>query len=246
MPPNDTHETKLLACEVRVIQLLHRLQDILRFTEIQVRQFATPLSNVMNRASSHFIVLGLFAAAISVTAGAVQAAETVDRGLISYTTAVLQRAAEYWAQAQNVALATNGAVASASSSGFGDDGPSSASKLIDDVRSGTSSYGTDDTVDEFPAAVQINFFGEKMIDRVVVYSVQDSYFDGVDPTDSDPCYIYGLVDFTVTLATVSDNVLCKRTLTFAPFATDQIRINVTVTGGWSLTRIAEIEAWEAR
>jgi len=40
--------------------------------------------------------------------------------------------------------------------------------------------------------------------------------------------------------------LCKRRLTFAPFTTDQIRINVSVTGGWSWTRIAEVEAWEAR
>ena len=151
----------------------------------------------MKRVSSHFIALGLFAAAVSVTAGAVQAAETVDKGLIGYTAAVLKKGAEYWTQAQNVALAANGAVASASSSGFGDDGPSTASKLIDDVRSGASSYWTDDTVDEFPDVVQINFFGTKMIDRVVVYSVQDNYFDGIDPTDSDPCYIYGLVDFTV-------------------------------------------------
>jgi hypothetical protein len=35
-------------------------------------------------------------------------------------------------------------------------------------------------------------------------------------------------------------------VTFAPFDTDQIRINVTVTGGWSLTRIAEVEAWQAQ
>ena len=77
----------------------------------------------MKRVSSHFIVLGLFAAAVSVTAGAVQATETVGRGLISYTAAVLQKGVEYWTRAQNVALAANGAVASASSSGFGDDGP---------------------------------------------------------------------------------------------------------------------------
>ena len=102
--------------------------------------------------------------------------------------------------------------------------------------------------------VQINFSGNKTIDRVVVYSVQDNYFDGVDPTDSDTCSVYVLVDFTVqawngrdwvALATVADNDLCKRTVTFAPITTDQIRISVTVTGGWSWSRIAEVEAWEA-
>jgi hypothetical protein len=57
----------------------------------------------MKRVSSHFIALGLLAAMVAVTAGAVQAAETVDKGLISYTAAVFQRGAEYWARAQNVA-----------------------------------------------------------------------------------------------------------------------------------------------
>jgi len=77
----------------------------------------------MNRVSSHFIVLASLAAAVSVTAGAVQAAEAVDSWLIRYTAAALQKGAEYWTRAQNVALATNGAVASASSSGFGDERP---------------------------------------------------------------------------------------------------------------------------
>ena len=197
----------------------------------------------MKRVSSQLVVLGLVAALGSVTAGSVQAAETPYQGI------------QYRGPAQNVALATSGAVASASSTGWGDFAPSSASKLIDDRRSGFDSYWTDDTVDEFPDVVQINFFGNKTIDRVVVYSVQDNYFDGVDPTDTDPCYVYGLVDFTVegwngrdwvTLGNVTDNLLCKRTVTFLPFTTDQIRINVTITGGWSWTRIAEVEAWEAQ
>jgi hypothetical protein len=106
--------------------------------------------------------------------------------------------------------------------------------------------------------VQINFSGNKTIDRVVVFSVQEelNHFGGIDPSDTDTCSVYVVVDFTVegwdgnnwvTLAAVSDNDLCKRTVTFAPFTTDQIRIDVSVTGGgWSWTRIAEVEAWEAR
>ena len=161
------------------------------------------------------------------------------------------------ASAENVALATSGAAAAASSTGFGDTDFSSADKLIDGTRSGFDSYWTDDTVDEFPDVAQINFFGPKRIDRVVVYSVQEeaNHFGGIDPTDADNCYVYVLVDFTVegwngsswvTLGSVTDNDLCKRTVTFAPFTTDQIRINVTAIGGFSLTRIAEVEALEAQ
>jgi hypothetical protein len=188
----------------------------------------------MKRVSLKLIVLGLVVALGAVTAGSVQA---LDR------------------PAQNVALASNGAVASASTTGAGDGPLSSPGNLIDDTRSGANCYWADDTADEFPDVAQINFSGSKTIDRVVVYSVQDNNFDGVDPTDTDPCYVYGLVDFTVegwngrdwvTLGDVADNLLCKRTVTFPPFTTDQIRINVTVTGGWSFTRIAEVEAWEAQ
>jgi hypothetical protein len=194
----------------------------------------------MKRLSSHLIVSGLIAALAAATAGLVQAGDPVSLG-----------------PPQNVALAANGAVAAASSTGFGDTEFSSAAKLIDDRRSGIDSYWTDDTTDEFPDVVQINFFGNKTIDRVVVYSVQEelNHFGGIDPTDTDNCYVYVLADFTVegwngndwvTLGTVAGNDLCKRTVTFAPFSTDQIRVNVTATGGWSLTRIAEIEAWEAQ
>jgi hypothetical protein len=46
----------------------------------------------------------------------------------------------------------------------------------------------------------------------------------------------------VTLATVSGNNLVKRTVTFAAFTTDRIRVNVTgALNGYS--RITEIEAW---
>jgi hypothetical protein len=188
------------------------------------------------------MALGLFTAVGLVAAGSLQAAETNS---------------QFRGPAQNVALAASGAVATASSTGFGDTEMTSANKLIDGTKSGVDCYWTDDTIDDFPDTAQINFFGSKTIDRVVVYSVQEeaNNFGGIDPTDTDVCQVYGLVDFTVegwngnnwvTLGTVTDNELCKRTVTFAPFTTDQIRINVTAMGGWSLTRIAEVEAWEAQ
>ena len=99
--------------------------------------------------------------------------------------------------------------------------------------------------------MQINFNGSKSIDRVVVYTLQDNYLSPVEPTDSQTFSLYGIKDFTVegrsgaswvTLATVSNNTLVKRTVSFAAFTTDAIRITVTnALTSWS--RITEIEAW---
>ena len=46
----------------------------------------------------------------------------------------------------------------------------------------------------------------------------------------------------VTLATVTGNNLVKRTVTFTPYATDRIRINVT-NGLGNYSRATEVEAW---
>ncbi|MBL0037725.1 MAG: hypothetical protein IPP36_02645 [Nitrosomonadales bacterium] len=99
--------------------------------------------------------------------------------------------------------------------------------------------------------MQINFNGTKTIDRVVVLRFQDNYTSPIEPTDSLTFNTYGVTGFTVqgwngstwiTLATVSGNNLVKRTVNFAAFTTDRIRVNVTsVLAGYS--RIVEIEAW---
>jgi type II secretory pathway pseudopilin PulG len=219
-----------------------------------VQAAETTYQGVQNAGSSVQIAANDIQTGIS---GGNRTSLTLNSELANYTAALLETDPVFRGPPQNVALAANGAVAAASSTGFGDTEFSLAGKLIDDTRSGVDSYWTDDTTDEFPDVVQINFFGNKTIDRIVVYSVQEelNHFGGIDPTDTDNCYVYVLADFTVegwngnnwvTLATVADNDLCKRTVTFAPFSTDQIRINVTATGGWSWTRIAEVEAWEAQ
>jgi hypothetical protein len=81
--------------------------------------------------------------------------------------------------------------------------------------------------------------------------VQDNYLDPVEPTDTMTFSLRGITDFSVqgfngtgwvTLATVSGNNLVKRTVTFAPYATDRIRVFITHAGGnWS--RVTEVEAW---
>jgi Big-like domain-containing protein/subtilase family protein/F5/8 type C domain-containing protein len=151
----------------------------------------------------------------------------------------------------NVALASVGAVPSASSAYAG----YPVSALNDNQRSGAG-WGngggwSDATAGAFPDWAQINFNGTKSIDRVVVYSLQDQYSNPVEPTDTMTFSLYGLVDFTVqgwngsawvTLASVTGNNLVKRTLTFAAFTTDRIRVHVTKTSTtWSL--ITEVEAW---
>jgi hypothetical protein len=146
-----------------------------------------------------------------------------------------------------VALASAGAVASASStlSGY----PIAA--VNDGIRTGpTNGFWADGTASTFPDSVQILFNGSKTIDRVIVYSIQDAYTSPVEPTDVMTFSLYGLVDFTVegwngsawvTLGTVTGNNLVKRTVTFAAFATDRIRVNVTNALA-SYSRIVEIEA----
>jgi thermitase len=151
----------------------------------------------------------------------------------------------------NVALASTGAVPSASSAYAGY--PIAA--LNDNQRSGAG-WGNgggwnDGTAGAFPDWVQINFNGMKSIDRVVVYTVQDNYTNPVEPTDSMTFSLYGVVDFTVqgwngsawvTLASVTGSNLVKRTVSFAAFTTDRIRVHITKAFN-SYSRITEIEAW---
>ena len=72
-----------------------------------------------------------------------------------------------------------------------------------------------------------------------------------EPSDSLTFNDWGSTDFTVegwtgsawvVLGTVTGNNLVKRTVSFSPFTTDRIRINVTAARNiWSL--ITEVEVW---
>jgi Tfp pilus tip-associated adhesin PilY1 len=152
----------------------------------------------------------------------------------------------------NVALASNGGVASASSyynSGYG---PSGA---INGDRSGAN-WGSgggwnNASYNSFPEWLQVNFNGSKSLTQVIVYSVQDVYWAPSEPTDTMTFTQYGLVNFAVqgwdgsgwvTLATVTGNNLVKRTLNFGAFTTDRIRIYITAAAdGYS--RLTEVEAF---
>jgi hypothetical protein len=152
----------------------------------------------------------------------------------------------------NVALASLGAVASASST-YGPGYPIAA--VNDNNHVGSGSYGNggywnDATPNGWPDWVQIDFNGAKTITRVVVYSVQDGYAT-LEPTDTMTFSAYGITDFTLQgwngttwlpLATVTGNSLVKRSVSFPAFTTNRIRVNITnALNGWS--RLTEIEAW---
>lgn len=152
----------------------------------------------------------------------------------------------------NVALASAGAAATASST-YGSGYPVAA--VNDNERAGRN-WGSgggwnDATENAYPDSVQIAFNGTKTIDRIVVYTLQDNYPSPIEPTDTLTFTRYGITDFVVDgwdgsnwvrLGSASGNNLVKRTLTFAAFTTDRIRVTVNgALGGFS--RITEIEAW---
>ncbi len=153
----------------------------------------------------------------------------------------------------NVALASNGGTASASST-YNSHYPARA--INNNERAGTQ-WGNgggpwaDGTTDSFPDWVQIRFATVRTVNRVTLYTVQDNYSNPIEPTDASTFTLYGVTAFNVqgkqgknwvTLATVTGNNLVKRTVDFAPFATDRIRINVNSALG-SYSRITELEVW---
>ena len=155
-------------------------------------------------------------------------------------------------QETNVALASTGAVASASST-FSSDYPVSA--INDNERAGvgwsTGGGWADGTANQFPDWVEVDFNGAQAIDKVVVYTLQDNWQNPVEPTDTMTFTQYGGTDFTVqawdgsqwlTVGTVSGNNLVKRTVSFTAVTATKIRINVTNALS-SLSRITEVEAW---
>lgn len=157
----------------------------------------------------------------------------------------------------NVALASNGGVASASSQ-VNANFP--VASIINGDRRGLN-WGAggggqgggwnDGTLNAWPDWVQVVFAGPRTIDHVVVYTLQDAYNAPVEPTDTMTFAQYGVTAFNVqvwngtawvTVGTVTGNNLVKRTVSFSSVSTDRIRINATAgLGGYS--RIVEVEAW---
>lgn len=137
----------------------------------------------------------------------------------------------------NVAAAANGGTVVASSSK--DNFP--ADSVIDGDRKGTD-WGAgggwaDDTPGEFPDWVEVHFNDVMMIDEVDVFTMQDTWWNVVDPTESMVFFNNGITAFevqywngtdwvTVPGANVVNNMNVWRKFTFTAIETDQIRLKV--------------------
>ncbi len=150
---------------------------------------------------------------------------------------------------KNVALASEGAVASASSTTPG----LSADLAID----GSQVWGTvgawKDSTPNSDDWLQVDFQGSKQINKIVVYGVRDDYTNPAAPSDATPGSLYHLINFSVQYwtgsqwsqvpnANVVSNTLVKRTFSFPAIETSRIRVVMT-SGAGGYSRIAELEAW---
>ncbi len=99
----------------------------------------------------------------------------------------------------NVALASNGGVATASSTFVASMFPVAAVNNGNRAGTGFAAGGVwvDGNPNVFPDWVQITFNGSKTIDHVIVYSMQDNYSTPVDPPATMTFSLYGLTDFQV-------------------------------------------------
>lgn len=152
----------------------------------------------------------------------------------------------------NAALAVNGGVATASSTGGGwllaavNNGDRTAT-------GGVAGAWADSTPGVFPDWVQITFNGQKTINEIDVFSLQDDFGALTPPTSTETFTKYGITAFdvqywngtawaTVTGGSISGNNLVWKKVTIPALTTDRIRIqvNASVDGA---SRIVEIEAY---
>ncbi|HEV7473972.1 MAG TPA: Ig-like domain repeat protein, partial [Pyrinomonadaceae bacterium] len=154
----------------------------------------------------------------------------------------------------NVALASNGASASASSQ-YGALFP--ASGVIDGEHHGNN-WGSggawnDGTLGSFPDNVEVNFNASQSINEIDVYTLKDDYNSGSTVTGATTFTSYGITDFEVQYwngsgwvvvpgGTVTGNNLVKRKFVFTAIATNRIRVVVNGSAdGYS--RVVELEAF---
>jgi len=154
----------------------------------------------------------------------------------------------------NVALASNGGVATTSSS-F--NAQYTGKGTIDGDRSGAN-WGSDTswndvTLNDFPDWLQVDFAGAKTISEIDVFTLQDNYLSPVEPTEGMTFSTYGITDFdvqywngsawaTVPSGAITGNNKVWTKISFPAIATTKIRVVVN-SSLWSYSRITEVEAW---
>ncbi|HKU73659.1 MAG TPA: RHS repeat-associated core domain-containing protein, partial [Pyrinomonadaceae bacterium] len=154
----------------------------------------------------------------------------------------------------NVALAANGAVATASSTATGS-GFSTTGAINGNYRGpwGNGEGWNDNTPNAVPDWLQVDFAGSKTIDEIDVFSLHDNYTQENTPTTSQTFTLYGLLAFdvqywngsswtTVPGGSVTGNNKVWRQFTFSPITTSKIRVYINqVPDSWS--RVVEIQAF---
>ena len=111
----------------------------------------------------------------------------------------------------------------------------------------------DATRDLYPDSLEVTFNGAKTIDEIRVYTLQDNYQAGQEPTATTPATSYGILDFTVeyldagtmqwvTVANVTGNDKAMRTFNFAPVSALKFRVTITNARVY-YSRIVELEAF---
>jgi peptidyl-Asp metalloendopeptidase len=155
-------------------------------------------------------------------------------------------------ESTNVALASNGATATASSSysGF------AASGAINGDRKGLFAWqnGYWSTASAgFPAWLEVQFNGSKTISEIDVVTVQDNYNAPIEPNESMTFSVGGLTAYevqywngsawvTISGGSVSGNNKVWKKFSFAAITTTKIRV-LSCGSTDNYSRLTEIEAW---
>ncbi|HEV7903688.1 MAG TPA: S8 family serine peptidase [Pyrinomonadaceae bacterium] len=157
----------------------------------------------------------------------------------------------------NVALAANGATATASS--VYPQGIYTAASTINGDRKGLNWGGgggwNDGTLDAFPDWLQVDFNGAKTINEIDVFTLQDNYANPSEPTEAMTFNEWGLTYYevqywtgtawaTVPGGSVVGNIKVWRKFTFPALTTQKIRVLANA-GVNSYSRLTEVEAYQA-
>ncbi len=188
--------------------------------------------------------------------GVVQPEQPIDLSVTS--TVTVREESDVVGEGVNVALASNGGIASASSQ-YSSDYPVEA--VNDGDRAGieweNGGVWADATPDEYPDWVEVSFDSIYSIDTINVFTLQDDVDNMCEPTLYMDFTKYGITVFdvqywdvnsrswkTVPGGKVTDNINVWRQFRFAPVNTNRIRILVK-DALQKFSRIAEIEAFTA-
>jgi hypothetical protein len=157
----------------------------------------------------------------------------------------------------NVALASNGSTAVASSTASSRNYP--ASSTIDGEHKGTNWENgggwNDNTRDVYPDSLEVDFSGSQTLNEIRVYTVQNDFHNPVEPDANTPADVYGLLDFnvqywdgttwlTVPGGVVTGNDKAMRVFTFTGAGITTTKIRVVVNNSRvHFSRITELEAF---